>query len=97
MISADSGARSGETAPRTTVGTAASSGTVPLEPRPAVAIGHMWLRTRATNPCGPVPITQGVHHYGHGGSGISIAHGCAREVSALIDTLRADRLNQSSR
>ncbi|MDO3649734.1 FAD-dependent oxidoreductase [Nocardia mangyaensis] len=32
----------------------------------------------------PVPV---LHNYGHGGSGVTIAYGCAREVAALIDTL----------
>ncbi|MBF6175753.1 FAD-dependent oxidoreductase [Nocardia blacklockiae] len=47
--------------------------------------GRGEVRLEVTRPdSSPVPV---VHNYGHGGSGVTIGHGCAREVADLVRAL----------
>jgi D-amino-acid oxidase len=75
-----------------------------VEPRLAGApiLGHLVglrpVRPQVRLEAGPVPATDGghperllVHNYGHGGAGITLSWGCAREVTGLIEQSAAVR------
>jgi D-amino-acid oxidase len=61
-------------------------------------VGLRPVRPQVRLEAGPIPAPQGgpdqrllVHNYGHGGAGITLSWGCAREVAALIQHSAAVR------
>jgi D-amino-acid oxidase len=67
-----------------------SLGRLEIDPAQPIRVGLRPCRTRNVR-LEHEPGTRTIHNYGHGGSGVTLSWGCAREVADIADALLAER------